>query len=117
MVSFAANLTAILSLQICVTSTGIAANTSPYAIGISQTDICHISLYCIDCGLKVPTTLIQSKGKFLFCTEGMAFPFAGPVSKPVCAICSLAIVPDVGLFKSPPGSGAGAPPGVDDMER
>ena len=96
----------------------LAANEEKFPIGIIKEDgfIVKCGLPCCTMGLKMPDTkdLISSEGRCLCCHSVAQFPFGDKVSKPVCAVCFLQCLPEVGCAKPGPG---GAPPTGTTMER
>ena len=103
----------------CVGRTCIAANETAYEVGINKNqggNLCVISLYCLELGLKVPTTCCETQHKCLFCQNAAAFPFTGPVPKPVCAILAVQLLPEMGFMKPMPGGFMGSPE-AQELER
>lgn len=91
-----------------------AANTDQFPVGMIKEDgfICKIGLPCCTYGCKTPDTanLISGEGQCLCFKSVAQFPFGDKISKPVCAVCFLQCMPEVGCLK--PGPGGGAPPAV-----
>jgi len=85
-----------------------AANETPFPVGLLKDGICTLSLPCCQYQLKMPEVLVLGEGKCLCCRGAQAFPFKDPVPSPVCAICFLSILPEMGFLKPAPGGG-GAP--------
>ena len=87
----------------------LAANEAQFPIGMIKEDgfIVKCGLPCCTCGLKKPTVLVAGSSQCL-CIKGAAsFPFSSEyVAKPVCAVCFLQCMPEVGCMKPPPGGGA-----------
>mmetsp|Transcript_31956 Transcript_31956/g.101888 ORF Transcript_31956/g.101888 Transcript_31956/m.101888 type:complete len:139 (+) Transcript_31956:182-598(+) len=99
----------------------IAANEALFPIGLVPDDkfLLKLGLPCCTCGIKIPDVLCLGYSKCLCCINANAFPFKDPVNAPVCAICFVSLLPEVGLLLPAPSSGAkpaGAPPAAE-MER
>lgn len=97
----------------------LAAGEPQFPIGMIKEDgfICKVGLPCCTFGLKTPDMkdLISSDAECLCLRSVAQFPFGDKVSKPVCAVCFLQCLPEVGCMK--PGPGGGAPPAAETMER
>ena len=103
--------------MLCLQEEGCcAANAESYPVGVIKEDnmLLKLGLPCCTCGLKVPEVLILGESHFLCCKRAAAFPFKDPVPSAMCTICFFSILPEMGLFKPPPGGGA---PAVSEMER
>lgn len=103
----------------CVRKACLSGNKEAYPVGMvkDEESICTISLPCCQTGLRVPRVLVLGEGRCLCCKGAAAFPFAGPVPEPVCAICFFRILPGPAGFMQPgPSPKEGAPPVVE-MER
>merc|ERR1712046_939 len=92
-----------------------------YPIGMVKEDgfFCKISLPCCQYGCKKPTVCCSAEQRCLCMHAGAAFPFGGPVPKPVCAICAFRIMPGPPGFMQPyeAGSESKVAPGGGKMER
>jgi hypothetical protein len=90
----------------------LAANVEQFPIGMIKEDgfICKLGLPCCTYGLKNPDMkdLLSGQGQVLCCKEVAQFPFGDKVGAPVCAVCFLQCMPEVGCMK--PGPGGGGPP-------
>lgn len=88
----------------CQEACCIAANTEAFPIGLIKEEgmLLKVGLLCCTMGIKIPTVLCLGEGKCLCCRNASAFPFAGPVPEPVCAICCLSLLPTVGFMVPAP---------------
>ena len=95
-----------------------SANDNGFGVGIIKDSafIIKLGLPCCSCGIKVPDKLCLGTKECLCVRAAQAFPFAGPVPKPMCAICGFSLMPEVGLMKPPPAA-KGAPTKAEEMER
>jgi len=103
----------------CEENCCLAAGEEQFPIGMIKQEgmICKLGLPCCTLGLKVPDAkdLLSMSGECL-CLKALAqFPFGDKVGKPVCAVCFLQCMPEVGCLKPGPSPG-GAPPNTT-MER
>jgi hypothetical protein len=83
----------------------LVANVDPLPIGMAtaEGEICKISLFCCDLGLKRPAVLIAGATQHCCFTEAAAFPFDDQyLSDPVCAFCFLMCMPELGCCRPPP---------------
>ena len=71
---------------------------------------------CCTYGLLMPKLCIAAEGKMCCVKTAGAFPFAGPVPGPVCAVCGFSCMPEMGFMKPPPAA-KGAPTKAEEMER
>jgi len=102
----------------CCALVGEQSLKNPYPVGMLKDDpnvIVKLGLFCCACGIKVPTVCCLGEGSCLCCKGACAFPFADPVSEPVCAIYGLRILPaPMGCCMPLKG---GSPPDGNEMER
>merc|ERR1711865_656951 len=76
----------------------LAAGLDQYDIGMIKDAayICKVGLPCCTFGLKMPEVLCLGAGKCLCLKQAAAFPFKEPVPGPICAVCCLQCVPNMG---------------------
>ena len=99
----------------------LSASTKPFQVGVIKEDpfVFKLGLPCCTCGVKKPSVLCLGAQECLCVRQGMAFPFADPVPGPICAVCCIQCLPNMGVFK-PPGGNSKVGPGAPDtasMER
>jgi hypothetical protein len=64
---------------------------------------CEIQLFCCALGCKFPEVLCKGATHCLCIKEAEAIPFDGEtVTEPVCAICFVQLLPEVGVLKTAP---------------
>jgi hypothetical protein len=85
----------------------LAVGDDGYGIGLitdsSKGEICKLGLMVCACGLKKPDTLCSGAGHCLCIKRAQAFPFESEyVAEPLCAICFIQLMPDVGIAKEAP---------------
>jgi hypothetical protein len=73
-------------------------------------EICRVALPCISCGIKKPTVLAKGKAHVLCCLQQASFPFDSEfVPGPICAVCCLQCVPNMGCAQPSKKASGGAP--------
>jgi hypothetical protein len=118
--------------ELCIKSTcccvvsGAAKPISCTCTPKDKGNLCKLSLYVCDCGLKVPDKCFSLESQCVCCTQAAAFPLGGPVPQCVCAVCFCRLAPGkpgfLMLSPTPPGGGqsmigCGGAPMVDEMAR
>ena len=84
--------------------------------------IINCGLCCCTFSILMPQALFRLQGKLLCLKCAGAFPFQRPLPGPVCAVCCLQCIPNVGCMKPPmkaktvAGEGGG-PPAPTEMQR
>jgi hypothetical protein len=64
---------------------------------------CEIKLFCCALGCKFPEVCCKGATHCLCLKEGEAVPFDGEtVTEPLCAICFVQLLPEVGILKTAP---------------
>jgi hypothetical protein len=90
----------------CTRECCVAANAEPLGCGLvdgGEGSCCNLALYCLACGLKSPSTCCAGADQLLCLKSACSCPFDKDyVEKPVCAICFVSCVPEVGIFKEAP---------------
>ena len=80
---------------------GVEASKAPFA---AKSGHClNIKAYCCHLGLKYPETLCRGASKCLCIEHSAALPFDSEfVKEPMCAICFVQLLPEVGILKEAP---------------
>eukprot|EP00339_Tiarina_fusa_P027960 CAMPEP_0117050426 /NCGR_PEP_ID=MMETSP0472-20121206/34812_1 /TAXON_ID=693140 ORGANISM="Tiarina fusus, Strain LIS" /NCGR_SAMPLE_ID=MMETSP0472 /ASSEMBLY_ACC=CAM_ASM_000603 /LENGTH=141 /DNA_ID=CAMNT_0004764195 /DNA_START=81 /DNA_END=506 /DNA_ORIENTATION=- len=87
---------------------GVGVDTNKAAIvaakaGKSIGNFCMLNAFCCQLGLKFPEVCCKGGSHCLCIKEGEALPFdSDTVKEPLCAICCVQLMPDVGVMQSAP---------------
>ena len=88
---------------LCIESKACLGIGEPFPIGMIKEDgfICKIGLPCCTTGLLMPKVLCLSAAQCLCIKSAASFPFKDPVPGPICAVCCIQCMPNVGIMKPP----------------
>ena len=88
----------------------LAVGAEPFNIAFCKNEdkeCLSAELFCCKCAVKQPEVLCAAAAQCLCLKEAAAFPFNPDyVKEPVCAVCCLSLLPEVGVMKDAPKSPA-----------